>query len=154
MATGKTNAKHIRVKVDSTGGTVRDISRAVTNVSGVGLEYNETDVTGYSDGVINFTLGHPKSEIEISGPVDNTALATDPSHSGPHNVFAGTGAILGDEAATYTVTVQIGIKAAPTTGDPKFSGEYVCSKYTLNGDGTYTSRMVPSGTTAPAFGTV
>ena len=147
---GKTNSKHIRVYMDSTGGTVRHISRAVTNIAGVGLEYNETDVTGYSDGIINFTLGHPRSEIEITGPLDNTALASSPSHSGPHLVFT---SILGDESATYTLTVEFGIKAAPTTGDPTFTGEYVCSKYTINGDGTYTARLVPGSTTAPSFGT-
>jgi len=151
MATGKTNAKHIRVKMDGVGGTVRDISRAVSNISGVGLEFNESDVTGYSDGVINFTLGQPKSELEITGPLDNTAVAADPSHSGPHIVFT---SIVGDESTTYTLTAQFGIKAAPAAGDPKFSGEYICSRYKMNGDGTYTARLVPSGTTAPAYGTV
>lgn len=145
MATGKTNAKHIRVSVDDSGGTARDISAAVANINGVGLTYAETDVTGYSDGVTNFTLGHPLSELEITGPLSNTAT------TGAHIVFTG---IVGVETSTFTVTVQIGIRAAPTTGDPEFEGEYICSSYVVNGDGTYTARMVPGSSTAPAWGTV
>lgn len=142
---GKTNSKHIRVSVDDSGGTARDISASVSSVSGVGLTYAETDVTAYSDGVINFTLGHPSSEIEISGPINNTAS------TGAHIVFAG---IAGVETSTKTVTIQIGIKAAPTGGDPEFEGEYICSSYLINGDGTYTARMIPGSSTAPAWGTV
>jgi hypothetical protein len=146
MATGKTNARWIRVLVDDSGGTARDISAAVNNVSEVGLTFDETEVTGFSDGVKNFTLGHPSAEIEISGPFSNLA------DTGAHTVF---NSIDGVETATKTVTIQIGIRAAPAGGDPEFEGEYVCSKYTVNpGDGTYTARMVPGSGTAPAWGTV
>jgi len=145
MATGKTNARHILVYVDDSGSTARDITAAVSNISGVGLTYEETDVTGYSDGVRNFTLGHPSSEIEISGAVSNTAT------TGAHVVFSG---IVGVETTTFTLTVQIGIRAAPTSGNPEFEGEYICPSYIINGDGTYTARMVPGSSTAPAWGTV
>lgn len=145
MATGKTNAKFITVDLDDTVPTVRDITPAVSNISGVGLTFAETDVTAYSDGVINFTLGHPSSEIEITGPLDNTAS------TGAHVVFS---AILGHIAATSTLTVQFGIRAAPVSSDPEFEGEYTCSSYVVNGDGTYTARLVPGSATAPAWGTV
>jgi hypothetical protein len=150
MATGKTNSKHIRVYVDDSGGSARDISASVGDVTGTGLSYNETDVTAFSDGVVNFTLGHPTSEITITGPVNNTAT------TGAHIVFAG---IQGKEvdagsAWTATVTVQIGIKAAPASGDPEFEGEYICAEYVINGDGTYSARMVPGSSVAPAWGTV
>jgi hypothetical protein len=145
MATGKTNAKHIRVLVDDNTPTAQDVSASVSNISGVGLTYAEQDVTAYSDGVVNFTLGHPSSEIEISGPISNTAS------SGSHTVFS---AIAGDQTTTHTVTVRIGIRAVPTTGDPEFEGEYYCSSYVVNGDGTYTARMVPASATAPAWGSV
>lgn len=145
MATGKTNAKHIVVYVDDSGATARDITPAVSNISGVGLEYAESDVTGYNDGVVNFTLGHPSSEIEITGPFDNTAT------TGAHTVFSG---INGQQSATVTLTVQVGIRAAPTTGDPEFEGEYYCSRYVVNGDGTYNARLVPGSSTVPAWGSV
>ena len=145
MATGKTNAKHILVLVDDNNPTARNITPAVSSISGVGLTFAEQDVTGYSDGIINFTLGHPSSEIEISGPFSNTA------NTGAHTVFS---AIVGDQTVTHTLTIQIGIRAAPTSGDPEFEGEYYCSSYMVNGDGTYTARLVPATGTVPAWGTV
>ena len=145
MATGKTNAKHIRVKLDDSVPTLRDISAGVAQVSGVGLTYAEQDVTAYSDGIINFTLGFPSSDIELSGPIDN--LAT----TGSYTVLK---SIVGLQTATYTLEVQFGIRAAPATGDPNFSGEYYCSSLKLNGDGTFSARLVPASATAPAFGTV
>jgi len=145
MATGKTNARWIRVSVDDSGGTPRDISASVTSVGTVGLTHDETDVTAYSDGVHNFTLGQPSAPIDITGVLNNTAS------TGAHVVFSG---LVGVETATFTVTVQIGIKAAPTTGDPEFEGEYVCSAYNVSGDGTFTARMVPGSATVPAWGTV
>lgn len=147
MATGKTNAKHIRVYVDDSTPSAQDISASVSSISGVGLTYEEQDVTAYSDGVVNFVLGHPLSEVEITGPFNNTAT------TGAHVVFTD---IVGLNPAsdTYTLTVQIGIKAAPTSGDPEFEGEYYCSSYVINGDGSFTARMVPASSTAPAWGTV
>ena len=146
MATGKTNARHIRVFVDDSTPTQRDISASVTSISGVGLTYAESDVTAYSDGVVNFTLGHPSSELEISGPFSNVA------DIGAHEVFT---SIVGLTPATdtYTVLVEIGIRAAPAGGNPTFSGEYYCSSYVVNGDSTYVARMVPATATAPAWGT-
>ncbi len=145
MATGKTNAKHIRVIVDNSTAATKDISAFVSSVSGVGLTYAEQDVTAYSDGIINFTLGHPSSELEITGPFSNLAA------TGSHTVL---NAIAGQQSATITVTVNIGIRADPTGGDPQFEGEYYCSSYMVNGDGTYTARFVPASATAPAWGTV
>lgn len=118
----------------------------MTNISQFGLTYAETDVTAYSDGVINFTLGHPSAEIEITGPVSNTAS------TGSHTVFS---AANGNQTP-YTLTIQVGIRAAPTTGDPEFelASGYITSSYRVNGDGTYSARLVPGIATAPAWGTV
>ena len=115
------------------------------DIGSFGLAWDETDVTGYSDGVRNFTLGHPEAPIDISGVFNNTAS------TGSHTVFS---SIDGDESQTYTVTVQVGIKATATTGDPEFEGEYICASYMVNGDGTFSARMVPGSSTAPAWGTV
>lgn len=145
MATGKTNARWVRFLIDDSGATARDVSASVTNISGVGLSYGETDVTAYSDGVRNFTLGHAESQLDVTGTFNNTAT------TGAHTVFKD---IAGQQSATVTVTVQIGIRAAPTTGDPEFEGEYYCSSYLVNGDGTWTARVVPGSGTAPAWTTV
>ena len=144
MATGKTNARHIKVYVDDSGSTARDITASVSNITGTGLTFAEQDVTAFSDGVVNFTLGQPSSTIEVSGPFNNTAT------TGGHTVFSG---IVGT-TTTRTVTVQVGIRAAATTGDPEFEGEYICSNYVVAGDGTYTALLVPGSSTVPAWGTV
>lgn len=146
MATGKTHARFVRVKVDDSGGTPQTIG--VGSIDTIGEQYDEQDVTAFSDGVHNFVLGHPEAPLEITGPFDNTAT------SGAHTVLSG---IVGDVSTTYTVTVEIGIRAAPTVGDPKWEGEYYCSQYNVNvNDASYTARFVPASeaTSAPAWGSV
>jgi len=147
MATGKTNARYITVDVDAAdGSTVNDVSASVATISSVGLTYDVSDVTAYSDGVHNVTLGHPTASLSMSGPFSNTATI------GAHTVFS---AIAGSMANTITVTIQFGIRATPTTGDPEFEGEYYCTSYVVNGaDATYTANFDPATATAPAWGTV
>lgn len=147
MATGKTNARYITVNLDDTGGSARDISASVSDVSNVGLDFNQQDVTAYSDGVINFTLGHPSAEITITGPLNNTAT------TGGHTVLSAISNAPYSQAS-YTLTVAIGVRAAPTTGDPEFEGEYLVSSYQVNGDATYSATLVPGTGTVPAWGTV
>jgi len=143
VSTGKTNAKHIRVYLDDLTPAAQNVSASVSNVSGTGLAYAEKDVTGYSDGVINFVLGHPSSIIELAGPLDNTASV------GSWVIHR---ARIGYETSTTTLTVQVGIRADPTNGCPEFEGEYLCSSFVIDGDANYTSRWVPGSETAPAWG--
>lgn len=147
MATGKTNARYIRVSLDDTAGSAQDLSASISSITGVGLENQQDDVTAYSDGVINFTLGHPSAEVDISGPLNNTAT------TGAHTVLSAISNAPYSQDS-YTLTVQFGIRAAPTTGDPEFEGEYLVTSYIVNGDGTWTAHLVPATATAPAWGTV
>ena len=145
--TGKTNARYIAVSIDDIGDAARVITPSVTDISSVGLDYATQDVTAYSDGVINFTLGHPSAEIDITGPLNNTA------DIGGHVVFSAISNAPYSQDS-YTLTVQFGIRAVPAAGDPEFEGEYTLQSYTVNGDATYTARLVPATGTAPAWGTV
>ena len=147
MATGKTNARYITVALDDTSGSARVITPSVSDISGVGLDQTTTDVTAYSDGVINFTLGHPSAEIDITGPLNNTAT------TGGHIVLSAISNAPYSQDS-YTLTVAFGIRAAPAGGDPEFEGEYLVSSYIVNGDGTYSAHLVPATATAPAWGTV
>ena len=144
MATGKTNRKHIIISVDDNNPTVRIVEASVADVSGVGLTYDTQDVTAYSDGWHNFTLGHPGSDLTFTGPIDNTA------NIGSHIVFS---AIAGDMTTTHTVTIAYGIRATATTGDPEWEGEYYCNSYLVDGDANYTATMVAAGATAATWGT-
>ena len=73
--TGRSNAKHITVKLDNAAGTLTDISAYVNNVGQFGLTFDTTDVTAFSNGVKNITLGQPGAPITLSGPFD-TAIQT------------------------------------------------------------------------------
>ena len=110
MATGKTNAKWIRVWVDDEVPTLRDISASTTDVT-MPIASNNTDVTGYSDGVINFTMGQPGQPISMSGVFSNTADV------GAHDVLS---VIVNQATPTVTVKVQVGILAAPSGTDPTY----------------------------------
>ena len=145
--TGKTNARFIRVFLDNSAGAAKDISASVSDVSGVGLDFNTQDVTAYSDGVVNFTLGHPSSEIDISGPFNNVAT------TGGHVVFSAISHAPYSQAS-YTLTVQIGIRKVPESTDPEWEGEYLVTSYIVNGDGTYAAHLVPATSAVPAWGTM
>ena len=145
MATGKTAGRWIKVTVDDSTPTARDISAGVKDISPVGLVYNEKDVTGYGDAVVNYVLGHPEAPIDMTCELDNTA------DTGAYTVIS---SIVGLMTATYTVDVSFGIRAAAAGGDPQFDGEYYCASLIMQGDATFTARFVPALGVAPAFGTV
>ena len=147
MATGKTAGRWIKVSVDDSSGSARDISAGVKDISPVGLVYNEKDVTGYGDAVVNYVLGHPEAPIDMTCELDNTAT------TGAYTVISG---IVGDMGTNspFTVDVQYGIRAAAAGGEPQFDGEYYCSTLIMQGDATFTARFVPALGVAPAFGTV
>ena len=145
MATGKTNARFIKIFVDDENPTARDISASVSSIDGFGLTYETQDVTGYSDGWTNVTLGHPSGDVTLTGPVSNTADV------GSHDVFS---AIVGLMTQTTTLTVQIGIRTAAVGGEPEWEGEYYCSAYTVDGDANYSATLVPADGTVGAWGTV
>ena len=150
MATGKTSRRWILFLIDDQGTANVDITENVNSVGTVGLTHDTQDVTGYSDGWTNVTLGRASAPITVSGPYSN---AVDTTMN--HIMVDPADGILGDQSRTYTLTVRTGVKAAPTGGNPEFEGEYYASSYIINGaDMTYTAEFVPAGATAPAWGTV
>jgi len=143
---GKTHARWIRVSVGDASGNPQDISGDVTEVN-IPIVYDDEDVTGFSDGVHNVEVGHPTMELTMSGVFNNTAT------TGAHSVLSGIVGYVGANAPV-TVTIQIGIRAAPTAGDPEFEGSYFCTEYTVNPDLTWGATFKPGSGTAPAWGTV
>ncbi len=146
--TGKSNAKWIRVFVENSSGGDQDISAAVTNVN-IPINYSNEDVTGFSDGVINVSIGHPAMNVTMDGVFSNTAS------TGAHTVLSDIVGKTDDDSqnSPYTVTVQIGIRKAPMTGDPEFEGVFLCTEYNVNGDLTWNASFQPGSGTAPAWGT-
>jgi hypothetical protein len=148
MATGKTHSRYVKVIVDDSGGTARDVSASVDTLGGIGLTFDDAEVTTFADSIKQYLTGYGNSEITMGGPFNNTAT------TGAHTVMSG---IAGSDATSKTLTIQIGIRAAPTTGDPEWEGEYTCSEYLVNADGVarWTARFRPAlGASTPAWGTV
>lgn len=117
MATGKTNRVHFRLILDEI-----DLSGDAQAVGSFGSTYTEADVTGWKDGIINFTLGHPNIFIEgFQAVFNNTA------NTGSHTELSAQ--------EEYLATLAIGIRAAPAVGDPCFSAPLLQSSYTVDGSG-------------------
>ena len=144
MATGKTNAKHITIDIDDYNNDIRDISSSITDVS-IPLTYDTTDVTGYSDGVVNITTGQANAPLTMTGVYDTTLL------TGAHTVLS---RLVGVIETSTTITIQIGIRAVPAGGDPEYEGLFYCTSLVYSGDLTFTAEFVPATTAAPAWGTV
>ena len=141
MATGKTNAKFIRVWVDDETAALKDISADVTNVD-IPIAHEYADVSGYSDGVTNVTVGRPGNNVTMSGVFNNTADYS-------HDVLS---AILGFVTTKTTLKIQIGILAAPSGTDPEFLGEFYCVEYTVHGDLTWDASFMPAGSALGVWG--
>ncbi len=142
--TGKSNAKWIRVFVESSDGGNRDISPSTNNVT-IPINYATTDVTGYSDGVTNVTIGQPSMVIAMDGVFSNAAT------TGSHTVLKGVVGYTGSNAP-LTITIQVGIRKAPENGDPEFEGLFYCTNYVVNGDLTWNATFQPASGTVPAWG--
>lgn len=143
----KLAGRWVTVNLDDAGPTARDISSDIDSID-IPIEYDELDVTGFSDNAKNSIPGMPGFNVELSGtfnPAATTGLATV------------LNAIVGDYVA-HTLTVAVGQNAAPAMGDPEFEGEFWCPKYQVSGSPTGKLAVSTSlrvyGTTAPAWGTV
>ena len=149
LNTGKTNAKWIRIFVEDSSGSDQDISAAVTNVN-IPINYDSQDVTGFSDGVTHVTIGQPAMNVTMDGVFSNTAS------TGAHVVLSDIVGKTDDDSenSPYTVTVQVGIRKAPESGDPEFEGVFLCTEYNLSGDLTWNASFHPGTGTAPLWGTM
>jgi len=142
--------RSFRIQVDDSGGTARDLSGDLVpgSLQGGGITFDQADMTGVSETVRNYLAGHGEAPITAQFHMNDTATT---GSSVVLNAIAG-------QASTVTVTLQWGqAGAAPTSSDPEWEGEYVClaNAIQLNGNTfVYAVSFMPSGSTAPAWGTV
>lgn len=136
MAEGKTNSRYFRMLY---GGF--NLSGDARALGSMGATYAETDVTGWSDEVINFTLGTPTINLDGFQAVFNNTAST-----GIHTA-------LSPFISSYS-TVMIGIRAAPAVGDPTFSIPNQQASYTVAGDApcTVSVNMNPGQTGSLSVG--
>jgi hypothetical protein len=139
---------HIVVRLDDSSGTLRTFANGDILSVDLPLTNDQHDVTGFGDAVHNFINGQLQAPVTIKGFVTTTAL------TGTHTVLRGAHAA----GTQVTLEVQVGNNAAPITGDPKYSGEFVIESYTPmieTGKAVmFTARLKPATGTAPLWGTV
>ena len=159
--TGRTVGRWFKFQVDDSAGTVRDIP--VSTISGVGLSFEEKDLTALQDAVKGALPGQPDMVITITGPWDTTAAvaasgsAATPTLSGSHTVLNGINGL----STPLTFGAYQGVRHNWETGEPTFgitssaTTGALCFEYTIDpAAGTYSAkfRMFP-GSPAPAWGT-
>ena len=154
MAEGRTVSKWVDVRVHDSGGTLRSIP--VDSINGVGLTYDEHDVTAFQDAVRNVLPGHADLTIELTGPFDTSTLAAAGTLSGSHTVLKD---IVGG-ATPLSLDIQVGIGHAWQAGEPQFgitataSEGVICTAYTVDlAAMQYSATFKVVGGTAPEWGT-
>ena len=147
--TGRTVSKHVTFKCDDSGGTLRTVT-GVKSINGVGLNYDEIDVTAFADALKNFLPGHADFSMDVTGELDSTA------DTGFHIVFSGVVGV----ATPLSFDTQFGMRHAWESGEPQFgmtssaTSGVICTAYTVSPDATEaTATLRVMGGTAPAWGT-
>lgn len=153
--TGRTTFKHVQFNISDTGNVLRSIP--ISGLSVCGVTYNETtDVIAWQDAVNSALPTMPDAPIEWSGPFDNSAASTAGVLSGSHTVLSG----LNGGYTPRSIDVQIGIRAAWSSGEPQFgitasaTSGYLVTKYNVDlSSMMYSARAVLyPGSALPAWG--
>jgi hypothetical protein len=147
--TGRTVSKWGTFKIDDSGGTLRTIV-GVKSINGVGLAYDEVDVTSLFEMIKNVLPGQADLSITVVGHIDTTA------DTGFHTVFS---AIAGG-VTPLSMDIMIGIRHA-WDAEPQFgitqsaTSGMLCTSYVVNIDSMEaTATLKVFGPTAPAWGVV
>jgi len=153
--TGRTVSRWVSFYVDDSGGTLRQIP--VNGINGIGLDYDEQDLTAWQDAIHGVLLAHPSCSITITGPFDTSAAVSASSLSGSHTVLYN----LAGGSTPLALDVRIGIRHVWESGEPTFgitgtsANGFLCKSYSVNPDaGTYTAVfVVAAGSAAPEWAT-
>jgi len=137
---------YVGVWVDNESGTLTDISAQVTETDGIPLEYDQIEVGGFGTSVKSYVSGRADAKTTLKGSWSSVI----------HNMFKSA---VGVDTTTKTVEFRYGNNAAPTTGDPKISGEFIVTAYKvmagLDGKQEFEVTLaIGAGQALPAWGTV
>ena len=145
--TGRTVEKWVTFKIDDTVPTLRTVT-GVKSINGVGLTYDEMDVTALADALKNVLPGHPDLTINVVGKFDTTAL------TGFHTVFS---AVNGGNTP-LSLDIQVGMRHAWEAGEPQFgitssaTSGMICTSYVTDVNAMEaTATLKVMGPTAPAW---
>lgn len=145
--TGRTVSRWVAF-LFSDGSQMRELP--VDTINGVGLTYDEVELTAFMDAIKGALPNTPDCQIDISGPFDTTANSA-------HAVLsADVGGV-----TPRSLDVQVGIRHDWESGEPQFgitasaTSGFICTSYIADvNTGKYTAkfRLFP-GSSAPAWGT-
>lgn len=131
MATGVTHSKFTTFTYNS-----QDMTCSIDSINGVGITHDESDVTALCDTIHKSVLGQGTVAIGISGPFNNTAS------TGAHVVLSAANGV----QAGYTLLIQIGVRAAPASGDAELNvTNLMTSNYLVNiggGPVTWSAQLI------------
>jgi len=137
---------HVVVKLDDSSGTPRQFANGDILSVDLGLTSDQHDVTGFGDAVHRVINGQLNAPVTLKGYVTTTAS------TGTHTVIRGALAA----GTQVTLEVQVGNNTTPTTGDPKYSGEFYIRSYVpeirTGGAVMFTATLQPATGTAPVWG--
>lgn len=138
MAGGKVTGKNAVIAIDDSGGTPRTLSTAANSYT-IAIDSGKIDVTGFSEGTVNFTPGLPTHALTLALKFDSTAT------TGAFTVLNG----IRSSATSKTVTIT------PETGGPVYSGEFLLDNLNVSATPTGGIEMQVAfsvmGGTAPAW---
>lgn len=142
-------SRGINVIVDDSATSPQDLSTDLVpdSLSGIGEIYEPAEMTGESTTQRHHLPNHSTAEFSMQFYMNDTAT------TGAFTVIKG---IVGGVAGT--VTIRFGSSGAtPTSGDPEFEGEAVCTSMAVginNGALVFDCSFLPGDTTGMVWGTV
>lgn len=140
---GKTNAKFIEFWLDNSAGTLTNLTPYTKNVNTFGLTSEEQDVTAYSDGVKNVTIGRPDAPLTINFQIDTVLFA--------HLIAL-------NHVTPLSLDIRVGIRQAWVAGEPTFgitssaTSGYLFKDFTMT-DTEIVATFAVFGPTAPDMAT-
>ena len=147
--TGRTVQDFTKLYISS-GAAMVDMK--INTLGDLGLDYEEHDMTSWSDAVKGVLVGTPDFTLDFGGPVDNTAT------TGPSTVLRAKVGVM----TASSFDVQLGVRHAWESGEQQFgvsgvvatNSGIMVTKYKESG-GFYsaTIRMIAGSAAAPAWGT-
>ena len=145
--TGRSVSKYLTFKIDNAAASLTTIV-GVKSINGVGVTYNEADVTAMNEAIINVLNGHADMSISVAGHLDTTAT------TGFHTVFSALNGL----QVPLSFDIQLGIRQA-WDAEPQFgitssaTSGVIVTNYVVNVDSMEaTATLRVFGPTAPAWG--
>lgn len=140
---------YVRIFIDDSGGTARDLSGDLVpgSLTGPTFTHPAVRMTGVSNAAENYLADRPDTSLNGARFYLNNTATT-----GAFTVINGI-----TTNQSVTITIEYGTSGAPATGDPSFTGEFVLLKRDIVNEGgamAIDTEWKPiSGASAPAWGT-